>query len=300
MDRNKFLQKTSYRRSFLSQINQKKYEVLINSSTSREFYLDDWICHFLNSKIKIASSGDLVNQTSLQRKIANTWYTTLISYDKNINFQFSRNLDFFKKLIPYSFNLQAPKFSNICSVNFPKIFESDLYNQPYVVFFIGAAGRERKWPIQCWLEIAEYLNKRYSLNILICGGSSELSDISESSLDNLKYVFNHINQISLIELAAIIKKSQLLISNESCAPHIGVSVEAKGIITISNANHYGRFAPYPKDIYPRNHIVWHPSIDKSNASEDELVDKYYFGSRLDISDISPKNVMVMIDRVLGV
>lgn len=299
LDRNKFLNQPIYRRYFLHKVGQGKFEVLINPTISREFYFDDWISKFIYAKSKISSSGNLVCQLGWQKKISDNWYSCLIPYKKSILFEFRKNLDFFETVLSQPLKLHSPSVNNLACKKLPAVFDSDLYKKPYAVIFIGASGRERKWPIKYWLEVSEYLYKQYKLNVLICGGPGEISDISSIDISKLKYIYDCINKISLIEFSAIISNAKMLISTESCAPHIGVSVDAKLIITITNGNHYGRFSPYPKEIYPRNLVVSHPQINKSNANINQLFEEYYFGSKLNMADILPSSVIAMIDKAFS-
>ena len=68
-------------------------------------------------------------------------------------------------------------------------------------------------------------------------------------------------EITLNKLIEIIGNAELLISNETVAPHIAVAVNCQ-FICISNGNHYGRFHPYPEEIFNGGYYVYPPQIMK--------------------------------------
>jgi ADP-heptose:LPS heptosyltransferase len=95
-----------------------------------------------------------------------------------------------------------------------------------------------------------------------------------------------------LDLCYIVSNSDFIIANESSAPHISASLNVNKTIVISNGNHYGRFTPYPKEVY-ENYVGIFP---------DEIYDlkaKDYYGntSELDINKISLTKVFREIDNI---
>ena len=71
-----------------------------------------------------------------------------------------------------------------------------------------------------------------------------------------------VGKTSLVDLLHVIYNGNLIIANETSAPHFAVALEVANIFVISNGNHYGRFTPYPNDVTKSYHAIYHPKIEK--------------------------------------
>jgi ADP-heptose:LPS heptosyltransferase len=89
-----------------------------------------------------------------------------------------------------------------------------------------------------------------------------------------------------------------MIANETSAPHFAVALEMTNIFVISNGNHFGRFTPYPKEIWPYYYPIYHPEIEQDLDNYKQLSNSYGYGSRLNINDISVEKVKNRISEVL--
>ena len=90
--------------------------------------------------------------------------------------------------------------------------------------------------------------------------------------------------------------AQLLVSNESNAPHVAVALDVPHVVTISNGNHFGRFVPYPKSMFRNYDIAFHPRINLNDDKIDSLVKRYEKESDLDISEVSPASVKKLLSK----
>ena len=78
-----------------------------------------------------------------------------------------------------------------------------------------------------------------------------------------------------------------LISNETCAVHIGAAVNTN-TICISNGNHFGRFTPYPEKITRFVKTIYPPEISDEFQNYFALVKKFHIISDVDINKITPQ------------
>jgi len=86
----------------------------------------------------------------------------------------------------------------------------------------------------------------------------------------------------------------MIVSNETFIPHMAVALGLKNIFVISNGNHFGRFIPYPSEITVSYFPIYHPEIEKNLENYKILSNTYGYGSKLDINEISPEDV---IDKI---
>jgi ADP-heptose:LPS heptosyltransferase len=113
-------------------------------------------------------------------------------------------------------------------------------------------------------------------------------------------VYNLVGKTTLIEFLQVMAGSDLMISNETSAPHFAVALDKADVIVLSNGNHYGRFTPYPKDISERYRAVYPPAIEENSENYLELVRSYGYGSRLNIADIKSDRVINEVDKIFHV
>jgi len=288
IDRKKFERNPIYRYKKLQEITKNGYEIVLNPTYSRTFFVDDSIVKVVNVKEKIGSIGDLSNIKIWQKNISDKYYTKLIPAQNEVIFEFYRNREFFENLFSKKLEIQKP---------YIKLKPKKLEFENYAILFIGASAKFRKWDIENFAKVGEFLKDRYK--IVLCGAPSDREDAKEfGKFANFGYI-DLVGKTSLIDLLHIIQNSSLLISNETSAPHLAVALEVAKIFVISNGNHFGRFTPYPKEMKSNYYPIYHPDIDKDLDNYKKLSNSYGFGSKLDINDISSEFAISKIEEVLG-
>lgn len=288
IDRKKFAKNLRYRYRKLKQITSSGYETVISPVISREFFYADWLVKAVYARDKIGSVGDYSNITSQQKKISDTWFTELIPVQEGVLFEFYRNKEFFEHLLNKRIIISKPclklEFKRL-SVELP---------ENYAILFIGASARFRQWDIEKFAEVANYLKCELGLDIVLCGGGADKINIPLFNEYYTDYYYDLVGKTSLVDFLNIVSHAQLMLTNETFAPHFGVALEMKNLFVISNGNHFGRFTPYPKEITDNYHVTFHPKIEYALKDYNECCDLYGYGSNLDISEISAESVIKRI------
>jgi len=292
INRRQFERNLLYRYKKLKEINKQGYEIVINPTYSRNFFADDSIVKLVNAKEKIGSQGDLSNIKKWQKNISDKFYTKLIPTRNTIIFEFHRNKEFFENLFDKKIDIKKP---------FIKLGEKKLnFDLPdrYAILFIGASASFRKWSIENFVEVGKFLKEEFEYEIVLCGGPTDSEDAKKfKELANYKYT-DTVGKTSLLDLLYIIYNGSLMISNETSAPHFAVALGMTNIFVISNGNHFGRFIPYPKEIWPYYYPIYHPEIEKDLDNYRKLSSTYSCGSRLNINEISVEKVKEKVIKVL--
>ena len=293
LDRKKFSNDLDYRYNKLKEITTSGYEVAINSVYSRESLVDD-IIKLIYAKEKIGSLGDLSNISKTQKEIGDKYYTKLLEVKKEIMFEFDRNKEFFENLLENNIETKCPHISL-------KSKKSDFdLPKKYAILFIGASSDYRKWNIKNFAEVGKHLKNEYGYEIVLCGSSEDSKNALEFKKHFRSTYVDLVGKTSLVDLFYIISNGSFMLSNETSAPHLAVSLGVSYIFVIYNGNHYGRFVPYPKDIAPDYHVVYHPEIEKDLDDYRVLSNKYEYSSELDINDITPLVLTKKIDKILNI
>ena len=133
----------------------------------------------------------------------------------------------------------------------------------------------------------------------MCGAPSDVEDaLRFKEYFDGSYI-DLVGKTSLLELLHVIYNGNLMIANETSAPHFAVALEMTNVFVIYNGNHYGRFTPYPKEVSENYHVIYHPEIEKDLDDYKKLSNNYGFGSDLDINEISFDMVKYKIDETLS-
>lgn len=96
-----------------------------------------------------------------------------------------------------------------------------LASRPFVTIFPGASIPERRWGADNFASVAQRLNEE-GIAVVVVGGKGEQTD-GDRIVDG-RCGMNLAGKTSLIETAAIIEKSSVLLSGDSGVLHIGVGL----------------------------------------------------------------------------
>jgi len=292
LDRNKFNKDFVYRYKKLKEIMACGYEVVLSPVYSREFFFGDAIVKLVHANEKIGSIGDTSNIQIWQKKISDSYYTKLISAKDEPIFEFSRNKEFFENFLHVRLDIKKPHI-DLKSKKLP--FKLP---QKYAILFIGASSSFRKWNIERFARVGEYLKEKHGYEIVLCGAPSDSEDATKFKNNFMGEYIDLVGKTSLVDLLYVIYNGNIIIANETSAPHFAVALEMTNIFVIYNGNHYGRFTPYPKDVSENYHVIYHPKIEKDLDDYEKLSNSYGFGSDLNIDDITKEMVIGKINSII--
>ncbi len=239
ISRNKFYRKMLYRYGVLRQLRRSKFDIVIQASSSRRFYLHDAIVRFSNAPCKVGLTGDRSNISQRQECKSDRWYSKQISLSKDIVHELDRNAELVRGLAEKKFIAESP----ILKGSFPS---EQISVRPYFVLFPGAGWAGRMWPSSRFREIAQRIYQETGWCCVICGGSGDENAAAKiTKKQNITPMYNFTGKTSLIELVGIIQQARLVVANETSAIHIATAVSTPSVC-ILGGGHYGRFVPYPR------------------------------------------------------
>ena len=294
IERKKFLKNIRYKYKILVNIYTKGFETAVDTTYSREILFGDTIIKVSGAKEKISSTGGLEKHAKWKRNLfTDKYYTKLIPMSKENHFEFYRNKEFFEKLLAKNISLSKPSFDFVSSN-----VVIELPNE-YVVLFPGASDNKRIWDLENFKEVGTFILQHYNVDIVLPVSSKEksIADRLESKI-NRKNVINLSGKSSLLDLINIISKAKIIISNETGAVHISAATGTP-FVCVSNGVFFGRFHPYPENIFKGGYYVYPPQIMSNINNPEKLSELYRFESNLDINLIKPNDVIRQISKVLG-
>lgn len=247
LDNRKFHQNWAYRFKTLIWVVNQHFQIAINAVFSREFLSGDALIRASQAQQRIGQKGDSFNQLVWLKQISDRWYTQLKPDDGKAKTELKRNAE----LVDYLGSHEAfalPKLST-------SDFSSDLIpKKPYFVLFPGASWTGRQWPTANFSEISMKISRQTGWHAVVCGGSGDVESASELESECKLGLTNLAGKTDLHQLAALLAGSELVLTNETSAAHIGPAVGTM-TICIAGGGHYGRFVPYDSELNPEKLIV---------------------------------------------
>ncbi|MBI5417407.1 glycosyltransferase family 9 protein [Candidatus Poribacteria bacterium] len=294
IDKKKFSFNFFYRFKILKEIRQKKYTIAVNPMYSRDFYSGDAIIKATGAKEKIGFNCDLNNITESQKKKSDKYYTKLFDLANIIIFEFNKNKFFFENLLNHQIEISKPYINTDKIKNIVKD-----KSENYIVFCPGSGVASRQWSAFNFAKISDFFSENYNYDIIIVGSSNETCIANEIILNSeTKKIRDFTGKTTLVELTKIIAEAKLLLTNDTSTAHIAVSVNTKSIV-VSNGNHFGRFVPYPEEIFSNMKCIFPEEIIKKLNDKNYLIEKYKFISNLDINTITVEDIKKVIIELLN-
>jgi len=293
IDKKKFLRNVYYRFNKLIDIRRRGFEVAMQPTFSREYYLGDAIIKASGASERIGSAGDLSNMEKWQKDISDKYYTRLIQVSDAPPLEFLKNLEFFEILLGSKIHITKP------SIEIPSYEAKKIQEGKYALIFPGARNERKRWDPHRFAQVAEHLSEKYYLQILIAGDQNDkkIADKIRHEARNIN-VFDLTGQTTLTEIIGLIAQATIVISNDTFAPHIAAAVNTKTIYLLTG-EHFGRFGPYPKEITDSIYFLYPPEIMiKINSDFEALVEKYKYNSPLNVNCITVEQVKSLVDQIL--
>lgn len=247
INRKRFVDESAYRKSILTEIRNLGISIAVQANFSREVLLGDSIIRSTGTDNTWGSEGDAANDLPVFKKLADSWYSKLLSEPSIPLFEFDKNKIFFECFLEENIPFAFP-------------FTPDSWNKPAelsIAFFPGAGEKIKQWPISSFINLIKSLVEKYpKAKFLVLGGPGdfEMGNEIESAFPDLN-VENFCGKTSLMELSKVISTISLLVTNDSSAYHFAAASGTPQVCLLMG-RHFARFSPYPAskgkiiEIYP--------------------------------------------------
>ena len=108
-----------------------------------------------------------------------------------------------------------------------KLIEDNGISQPIVVMSPGAKGHLKRWTARGFAEVADRLTAENKASIVFIGSGEDSAIVAEVMRNMKRGSYDLTNKTNLRQLAALLKRSGLLITNDSAPLHLGCAVGTK-------------------------------------------------------------------------
>jgi ADP-heptose:LPS heptosyltransferase len=255
LDKKKFRSNLIYRWRFLLKIRRLPVSDVVSLVYSRIWRKDDVIIALSGASNK---TGMLHNTlvTDLERRLTpHSVYTRLEDSGEETLFDALRNARFVQKI------LRLPPQSVSTAIDVRMTIDGFSLPRNYFIVFPGSGLPEKKWPPEAFAAVARHIAGVYGLFPVLCGSPADLPDCEAFVHEYDAPVVNLAGKTTLPQLLAIFKNAGCLISVDTGSVHLAAAVGCP-VFGLFSGLHYGRFAPYPREIASQFYPIYPESFER--------------------------------------
>jgi ADP-heptose:LPS heptosyltransferase len=291
INKRRFKRDLWYRYKQLLLVRQLGTSTVINFVFSRSLSLDDGFC-FVATGHKIAMQEDPVN-TNRGRNIRNAdrfIYSTLINCGKEPQFDGLRNTHFCNILTNAK---HTPQLSLS-----PKAV-GPLPKETYYIIFLGAGNKiERQWPIQHFVQCAQFIHEKVGYTPVICGTQNE-----QHAGQEFASLFEHqsidlVGKTTLNSFIYLASQAKFMLSVDTGTVHMAASAGCP-VVALFSGVHYGRYGPYPASYSKAFYAVYPDLIEQYIENNDEKLFDSFSLKNAYIRTINPEKVIPHLQKIIS-
>ena len=230
VDKNRYLASAPYRWEIWSDLRRRGFETVVATSRTRPLLLDD-LC--MLAAAPIVSLG-CVNEQFHARltEVSDALYGALFQPSQPLLHEFRFNAEFSSWVNGIRYDGERPRIELPFSAPAPS---------SYLVCFVGASIRSKRWPVARWIEFLMLYRRR-------AGGRVFLAGRGDAELEMVRMIQERTDAQSIAggsfaDLLRWIAGAAAVVSNDTMAAHLGVSLGRPTVI-VANGINYMRFAEY--------------------------------------------------------
>jgi len=144
-------------------------------------------------------------------------------------------------------------------------------NAPFIAIHPGSGGSALDWPLTRFAELADHIVEKLRIPVIFTGAENESSLIDRIFQQTAQPHLRLDGKLYLKQLAALLKKSELVISNSTGPLHLSVAVGTKvvGLYCTDRTCHPKRWGPYGQ-----NNSVITPPLEKCEHCDKTKCDHF--------------------------
>ena len=285
VDKARYLTSAPYREEIWQHLRAGGFETVVAPSRTRPLLLDD-LCMLAASPLnRIGSTNTYVHDE--WNEVSDTLYRALFTGGGRTH-EFHFNARFAQWVCGVAYEGSRPEL--------PAQGDPPL-TAPYVICFVGANTRSKRWPVRRWIEFIVALRRARACTVVLAGASrSELQ--MAAAIGSRTEVTSIAGKVSLPELVAWVGRALAVVTNDTMAAHLGASLSRPTVIVANGVNH-SRFTEYTGAGIDGVITVYPEVFNKRRARLGDFDLAYEEAVSADIASISAIRVHDALNGLLG-
>jgi len=286
ISKREYLESAEYRMKVWRELRERGFETVIAPARTRPLLLDD-LCRLAAAP---HSSIGCANTYPHHRwnRLSDELYDQLFAPSSELLHEFQFNAEFAEWACGVRCAEQRPR---IVQPFAPPLAE------PYLLCFIGASTRSRRWPLRRWVDFIRAFRRTRAERVFLSGNNrAELEMVPV--LERRTGAESLVGRLSLTEILAWIAAAKAVVTNDTMAAHLGVSFDRPTVI-IGNGYNYLRFSEYPRAGIARVRTVYPEVFERRRRERGEGPYEYHETVTADIASVPARRVLEALEAVLG-
>jgi ADP-heptose:LPS heptosyltransferase len=169
--------------------------------------------------------------------------------------------------------------------------------EPYIVCFVGATTRSKRWPVSRWIEFIERYRRKWPGEVIVAGNSRQ--EIETAARIQARSGARSIaGRVSLLDLCRCVAGARGVVSNDTMAAHLGVSCSRPTVI-VANGVNYERFTDYREANIQGVATVYPGVFRRRRQRLGDVPYHYPQAVSSDMATIKPDEVLAALARVMN-
>jgi ADP-heptose:LPS heptosyltransferase len=233
VNKNRYLEQADYRLEIWRQLRERGFNTVISPSCTRPLLLDD-LCMLAAAPLHSIGSEN-TNVHASWNELSDGFYTSLFKPSRALMHEFHFNAEFAEWACGIRYSGSGPRIEH----RFPLPV-----TDPYIICFVGASTRSKRWPIKRWIEFIA-LHRRYSSSRIFLAGNSKAEREMVRIIQKRTGADSIAGNVALSELLRWVAGAEAVVTNDTMAAHMGASF-CKPTVIVANGLNYMRFSEYIK------------------------------------------------------
>jgi ADP-heptose:LPS heptosyltransferase len=285
IDKAAYLTSADYKLEVWEQLRARGFETVIAPSRTRPLVLDD-LCMLAAAPLhNIGCVNTYVHPQWNQ--VSDALYQRLFKPADTSLHEFHFNAEFAAEICGVRSEAKRPTID----VHFPRPLE-----QPYIVCFVGANTRSKRWPVKRWVEFIERYSREFSGRVIVAGGNKTEIAMA-SAIEQRTGAQSIAGKVSLPELFAWVEGAQAVLTNDTMAAHLGASYSRPTVI-VANGVNYRRFTEYAHAGIEQVATVYPDVFNRKRRRRGELSYNYVDAISSDMASIEAATVLTALKEIL--
>ncbi|MEA3151537.1 MAG: hypothetical protein QOD56_2476 [Gammaproteobacteria bacterium] len=287
INKSAYLTSTAYQLEIWERLRARGFETVIAPSRTRPLMLDDLCMLAAAPAHNIGCVNTYVHPEWNQ--VSDVLYQKLFRPSDTAIHEFHFNAEFAAAMCGVRYEGRRPKID----VRLPSPHAA-----PYIICFVGANTRSKRWPIKRWVEFIKLYVKELPGSVILAGGNAREVAMA-AAIHEHTGARSIAGKVSLPELLAWVEGSRAVITNDTMAAHLGASYDRPTVI-VANGVNYQRFTEYAAAGIERVTTLYPDVFSRKRKRVAGLSYNYVDAISSDMASIRAATVVQALREVLGV